>query len=441
MLSRLAPIVLLAACAGPALAVDEDAKLAAFFKAYLDAFVEHNPYEATRLGDHRYDDRLNDLSPKARAENVRRQKDALARLPKEVEFGKLSAEGKVDYQILRDSLTKDVWLAENTKPFEEDPRVWNEYVSDSVYLILTQSTVRKARAVRAAAGRIEHIPAVVKAARESLSNPPKVFVETAIKQNRGAIAFYEKGHLRAGRRDAAVSVLADPAKAAVAGAEGVPEVPRKGAAAAGRRASGGMGKEKFAKKLELELDAGLRADEVLQTAEAEADARRARDVRHRPPALGKCFPNKALPPDDADGRRRDDPAVMAELGKDHGKRRERSSRTRRRPSEEIKTFISGEGHPAAARAGPLPDHRDAGVPARQLAGVPESGPAARPEGRRASTPSARRRRTGTTAACRATWQSTTAHAAASSPSTRRIPGHYVQLEYSNRHPSLIRRVL
>ena len=37
------------------------------------------------------------------------------------------------------------------------------------------------------------IPKVVAAAKESLQDPPRVFVETAIRQNRGAIAFYESG--------------------------------------------------------------------------------------------------------------------------------------------------------------------------------------------------------------------------------------------------------
>ena len=43
------------------------------------------------------------------------------------------------------------------------------------------------------ASRIGFIPKVVAAARESLKNPPKQFTETAIKQNKGAIAFYESG--------------------------------------------------------------------------------------------------------------------------------------------------------------------------------------------------------------------------------------------------------
>src|SRR5687767_11311030 len=124
MLRPLGPLVLLLGPAFPAAAQDD--QLARFFKDYLEEFMKNNPYEASRLGDHRYDDRLDDLSAKARAANVERQKTALARLPKEVAFRRLSTDGKVDYQILRDSLTKSIWLAENTKPFEEDPRLWNE---------------------------------------------------------------------------------------------------------------------------------------------------------------------------------------------------------------------------------------------------------------------------------------------------------------------------
>ena len=39
----------------------------AFFKKYLDEDAKRHPVEASRLGDYRYADRMNDLSPKARA--------------------------------------------------------------------------------------------------------------------------------------------------------------------------------------------------------------------------------------------------------------------------------------------------------------------------------------------------------------------------------------
>ena len=43
------------------------------------------PLMATRLGDHRFDDKLDDLSPEARAANVERDRKALAELPRKVD--------------------------------------------------------------------------------------------------------------------------------------------------------------------------------------------------------------------------------------------------------------------------------------------------------------------------------------------------------------------
>ena len=83
---------------------------------------------------------------------------------------------------------------ENDRPFEDDPRVYNEYLTDSVYLLLTQSTLPQERNVaerRRPDRRTSR--ASSRRRRQSLKNPPKVFVETAIRQNRGAIAFYESG--------------------------------------------------------------------------------------------------------------------------------------------------------------------------------------------------------------------------------------------------------
>src|SRR5262245_47871943 len=41
----------------------EDARLTALFKEYLEREFKHRPLEATRLGDHRFDHLLDDLSP------------------------------------------------------------------------------------------------------------------------------------------------------------------------------------------------------------------------------------------------------------------------------------------------------------------------------------------------------------------------------------------
>ena len=160
---------------------------------------------------------------------------------------------------------------------------------------------------------------------------------------------------------------------------------------------------------------------------------------------GSCgagrFPGKALPPDDAEGRRETIRLVLADFNQEHGKPEDLVTRRPRQRWQRIKTFITDND---ILRL-PDPDRcqvdRDAGVPARQLGGLSEPGPAARPAGRQLSTPSARRRATGTTARWKATWKNTTATCCRSSPSTRRIRGITCSWNTRNRHPSLIRKVL
>ena len=100
---------------------DEDAKLAAFFKDYLEAQFRQRPVLATQLGDHRFDHLLDDVSPKARAAWTEHARKALAELPKRIDYQKLSRPGQIDFEILKHDLTRTLWLAENTNPFETDP--------------------------------------------------------------------------------------------------------------------------------------------------------------------------------------------------------------------------------------------------------------------------------------------------------------------------------
>ena len=51
------------------------------------------------------------------------------------ELDRLEQEGPPD-----PACSCSLWLQENTRPFEQDPRVYNEYISDSIYLLFTQST-------------------------------------------------------------------------------------------------------------------------------------------------------------------------------------------------------------------------------------------------------------------------------------------------------------
>src|SRR5690348_5120512 len=113
-MKRLLPLLLLLPCAGHAAraqaqaASPEDARLAALFKDYLEAEFQARPLKATRLGEHRYDHLLDDVSPKAREATVRRWLKTLKELPGKVNYKRLSRPAQIDYEIFAHHLTRSL---------------------------------------------------------------------------------------------------------------------------------------------------------------------------------------------------------------------------------------------------------------------------------------------------------------------------------------------
>src|SRR5262245_40850779 len=169
----------------------EDARLEAIYREQLDASFQQRPTSATALGDHRYDDKLDDVTPAARERWKQFTRETLAALPKRVDRAKLSRDGQIDYDILEQNLRADLWSQENFDPYATDPRAYSGLVSGSVLSLLTQSTLPPETNIANAIARIRLVPRAVAAARGNLKNPPRAHLETAIQQNRGAVGFYE----------------------------------------------------------------------------------------------------------------------------------------------------------------------------------------------------------------------------------------------------------
>ncbi len=416
----------------------QEAALERFFRNYLDASFALRPLDATRLGDHRFDDRLDDLSAGARKKWTEHLRAALRDLPRAVDYDRLGRDGQIDFNILRDDLTTQLWLDENTHPFEEDPRVYNDYLNDSVYLLLAQSSLPKETNIDHAIARMAFIPRVVEAARANLRNPPTTHTETAIRQNRGAMDFYEHGIFEMVKDSPQVPALH---AAAVSVLKALREYQDFLENYLLPRAHGNwrLGKRKFGRKLELVLNAGLSADEVLADAQSEF-TRVERDMYVIARQLwGKCFPDRALPPDDEDGRAATVRAVLEFAARDHGTPESLVGDVRGVVIN-IKQFITA--HPILDL--PQPDRC-------QIIEMPEfqrgnstafmnSPPPLDPEASgyyAVSPPPAdwdpARVRSYFEEYNRYMLQILSIHEA--------YPGHYVQLEYANRNPSLIRRVL
>jgi uncharacterized protein (DUF885 family) len=200
-----------------------------------------------------------------------------------------------------------------------------------------------------------------------------------------------------------------------------------------------LGKEKFARKLELELDAGLTAQQVLADAEAEF-VRVERDLYVIARQLwSRCFPKQPLPPDDAEGRRRTIRQVLGAVGQEHGRPEDLASDARA-TVERIKQFIHAGDilrlpQPDRCRVMEMPEFQR-GNSTAYLNSAPPLDPGAASIYAVSPPPKdwdARRVKSLLEEYNRHMLQILTIHEA--------YPGHYVQLEYANRNPSLIRRVL
>lgn len=417
---------------------DENAKFEKFFREYLDQSFALQPVSATQLGEHRFDSQMEDLSAAGRAKWLALDRQTLEALPRQVQRAKLSDSTRLDYDIFQDELQRSIWLTENFHPFETDPRIYNGYLSDSVYVQLTQSTLPQEVNVSNSIARMAHIPAVIAAAKANLKNPPRVFLETAIRQNQGSVGFYEKDIFEFAGKTTELDKLRPAAERAAAALK---EYQRFLEQDLLPRANGEwrIGKERFYRKLEMTLNAGMTADEVLADAQAEFD-RVQRDMYVVSRQLwSRYFPKAVLPPDDTAGRRETIQRVVAAVGREHGKPETLVADVRETVAK-IKTFIAERDilrlpEPDTCQTVEMPEFKR-GNSTAYMQSPPPLDPKAVGFFAVSPPPSdwdERRVNTYLEEYNQHMNQILTIHEA--------YPGHYVQLEYANRNPSLVRKVL
>jgi len=421
----------------PSQAQDADAKLAVFFKQYLDERFRSQPTDATGLGDHRFDGLLEDVSAPARESWLKLERDTLARLPQEVDYAHLTRDRQIDFEIFQHELQTEIWLAENTRPFEEDPRTYGSYINDSVYLLLVQSTQAKEVNIGHALERMARIPGVIKAARQNLTHPPKPILETAIAQNRGAISFYETELFQFAGETPQLDKLKSAAAPIVADLKSYQQF-LEGELMTRATGDWRLGKEKFYRKLDLVLNSGLTADEVLADAQAEFE-RVQRDMYVVARQLwSHYFPKKILPPDDAAGRREAITKVIDAVDQEHGKPEDLIVDARA-TVEKIKTFIREHDvlrlpEPNRCEVVEMPEFRR-GNSVAYMDNAPPLDPNATSLYAVSPPP--------------ADWDAKKVESLLEEYNSHMLqiltiheafPGHYVQLAYAARVPSLIRKV-
>ena len=277
-----------------------DATAAHRFELVVHGFYERylatHPEEATQLGDHRFDRRSGDRSAagvEADRRLYHRTLDAIQAIP----ASSLPPDHAVDRAILENDLRARLFDIEVMKtPTWE---VTDYSGTEGVYVLLARDFAPMKQRLAAARLRLEAIPKLVAAAKQNLQRPPRVFTETAIAQNKGAISFVQDDLDDFVKQAPEMKAALAPARARAAAAlkdYGVwldkTLLPR----------SDGdfrFGKANFEQRLKFSLDSDLSADEILARAEADLKTTQAQMEQVALPLYKRWFPGK--PTDGVDG--------------------------------------------------------------------------------------------------------------------------------------------
>ncbi|MGE5830820.1 MAG: DUF885 family protein, partial [Micromonosporaceae bacterium] len=154
----------------------------------VDELLAADPKLAARSGEHRYDDRLPDYSPDGLANRVRMLRsaaDALAGLDEDA----LDAQQKVDHAQLTALVDSTLFDLTELREAEWNPLTHNP--GDLLFALVARPFAPAEQRLEAIAARLRALPDALAVARSSLTNCPRIHLETGIGQFRGTAGFVQ----------------------------------------------------------------------------------------------------------------------------------------------------------------------------------------------------------------------------------------------------------
>jgi uncharacterized protein (DUF885 family) len=261
------------AAAAPAMTgtAKADVKFADLSKRALEGFMQLSPISATQIGDHRYDDRIDDLSAEGRKKTLAFNQAMLAELDT-LDVHGLSRENQVDAAILRNQLQSGIWDEQTLQSWAWDPQVYSGLAGGALYSLMAREFAPLPQRLQSAIARMEKIPALYAQERANLdlARVPLIHAQTVSRQNKGVLGLVdqfitphaktlsEADQQRLAAATAALKKAVDEQQAWI-----------DGTLVPGAKGGFRIGAEKYDQKLKFSLVSALSRQEIRERAEAE----------------------------------------------------------------------------------------------------------------------------------------------------------------------------
>ena len=180
-------------------------------ESIVDAILESDPGMASFAGDHRFDDRLPDLSPGGVAEQVTMLRDAADALSG-IDPDTFGPQDQVDHAILSARVEQGLFELSDVREHEWNPLVHNP--GPLLHTLLARPFAPADERLTNLTGRLAAIPDALATARAQLSDVPRIHAETALGQFAGTAALIRDEVPTLLAQAAALASVVEPAAAA-----------------------------------------------------------------------------------------------------------------------------------------------------------------------------------------------------------------------------------
>jgi uncharacterized protein (DUF885 family) len=163
-----------------------DRTFARLAQRYLAESLRLSPISATTTGEHRYDDRIDDVSARGRAQGLRFAQNTLRAL-EAIDHAQLSRANQVDALILANALRSQIWQVEVSQSWAWNPLGYQGLAGGALYGLMAREFAPLPQRLESATARMERLPQLLAQARSEIqpARVPAPHAETYAAQNRG----------------------------------------------------------------------------------------------------------------------------------------------------------------------------------------------------------------------------------------------------------------
>ncbi len=175
-----------AACAPP----DGGAAFRALVDRFYSAALPFVPTQATTLGIHDYDGKVEDWSNGTRNTEIRGLHYFLSK------FNAFPADGldqstRGDLTMMRNSLHSQLLSLETIRMWQKNPDTYPSGITNAAFTLIEREFASPDERLRSLISRERQMPRVLEEAKQNLLNPPQIYTEIAIEQLPGDVSFFQ----------------------------------------------------------------------------------------------------------------------------------------------------------------------------------------------------------------------------------------------------------